>query len=156
MNSNKIGFAQLIPKSMLDDEWLVSGVAKHSAERIGVAISDLISDGNEYIVKMLPDEQIEQPDICTVELRKSVAVNRLVRCESCIHRKHPADYCDMLRKAYMPDEFFCFYGESENRELDEQVAEWKAEPNTSTEYDWETDGIEQIVKGTYKDNGRSE
>ena len=116
MNSNNLVHAQLIPKSMLDDEGLVSGVAKHSAERIGVAISDLISDGNEYIVKMLPDEQIEQPDNCTVELRKGVAVNRLVRCESCIHRKHPADYCDMLHKAYMPDNFFCFYGKREEKE----------------------------------------
>ena len=160
MNSNKIGFAQLVPKTHLNgegfDQGLMSYVIKRLSEKEGIAIADMISDGSEYIVKALPETLTEKPEFLAVEVRKEIAVKRLVRCGECIHRKHPADYCDMLRKAYMPDEFFCFYGKSENRELDEQVAEWKAEPNTSTEYDWETDGIEQIVKGTYRDNGRSE
>lgn len=156
METDNIGFSQTIPTMYLDDKNCIAELAKRAAKRIGHSIMDVVSDGSEYIVKALPETLTEKPEFLAVEVRKEIAVKRLVRCGECIHRKHPADYCDMLRKAYMPDEFFCFYGKSENRELDEQVAEWKAEPNTSTEYDWETDGIEQIVKGTYRDNGRSE
>lgn len=35
----------------------------------------------------------------------------VVRCGECEHRKPPTDYCEKLCKAYVPDDFYCKYGE---------------------------------------------
>ena len=35
---------------------------------------------------------------------------QVVRCGECKHRKQPTDYCEKLLKAYVPDDFYCFYG----------------------------------------------
>lgn len=37
----------------------------------------------------------------------------VVRCGECNHRKRPSDYCEILCKAYMPDEFYCGCGKRE-------------------------------------------
>ena len=34
----------------------------------------------------------------------------VVRCGECKHRKRPTDYCEMLHKAYFPDDFYCYFG----------------------------------------------
>lgn len=39
----------------------------------------------------------------------------VVRCGECKHRKPPTDYCEKLRKAYVPDDFYCKYGERKEK-----------------------------------------
>ncbi|MBR2679400.1 MAG: hypothetical protein IKE23_01315 [Exiguobacterium sp.] len=116
METDNIGFSQTIPTMYLDDKNCIAELTKRAARRIGHSIMDVVSDGHEYIVKAMPETRIEKPEICAVEIRHAVSFERLTRCGECIHRKHPADYCDMLRKAYMPDNFFCFYGKREEKE----------------------------------------
>lgn len=41
---------------------------------------------------------------------KPQVVCELIRCVECEHRKKPTDYCEKLLKAYVPDDFYCFYG----------------------------------------------
>lgn len=47
----------------------------------------------------------EQPTVDAVQV---------VRCGECEHRKPPTDYCEKLCKAYIPDDFYCKYGERKN------------------------------------------
>ena len=42
---------------------------------------------------------------------------KLVRCGECEHRKPPTDYCEKLCKAYVPDDFYCKYGERKETDL---------------------------------------
>lgn len=44
----------------------------------------------------------------------------VVRCGECEHRKPPTDYCEKLCKAYVPDDFYCKYGERKEK-CDEQI-----------------------------------
>lgn len=126
MSSNKIGFAQLFPKTHLDgegfDEGLMSYVIKRLSEKAGIAIADMISDGSEYIVKAMPETLTEKPEFLAVEVRKEIAVKRLVRCGEC--RKNAftfgADlkglcHCDLF-ECTMKNDDFCSYGERKDGE----------------------------------------
>lgn len=46
-----------------------------------------------------------------IESRPTVDAVPVVRCGECEHRKPPTDYCEKLCKAYVPDDFYCKYGE---------------------------------------------
>ena len=53
----------------------------------------------------------ERPSWCPIK-------GELVRCGECEHRKPPTDYCEKLCKAYVPDDFYCKYGERKEKEND--------------------------------------
>ena len=55
-------------------------------------------------------------DFCTwIDDAPTVDAVPVVRCGECKHRKPPTDYCEKLRKAYVPDDFYCKYGERKEK-----------------------------------------
>lgn len=80
-------------------------------EEYKLAISPITEEqerDNRLPLQMLTEfENIiaEQPTVDTVPV---------VRCRECEHRKPPTDYCEKLCKAYVPDDFYCKYGERRN------------------------------------------
>lgn len=55
----------------------------HMKEQISNGILDIVSDGNEYAIKMLPEQRIDRPDMLRVEIRQGISVKELVRCKDC-------------------------------------------------------------------------
>lgn len=56
--------------------------------------------------------------VAAVQNIKPIDAVPVVRCGECKHRKTPTDYCEKLAKAYVPDEFYCKYGERKDGERD--------------------------------------
>lgn len=40
----------------------------------------------------------------------------VVRCGKCKYRKQPTDFCEKLHKCYVPDYFYCYFGERKDGE----------------------------------------
>lgn len=78
-------------------------------DAIEAAINGCASWDGGYYPSMddpIKDEFASIEDKCT----------EIVRCGECEHRKPPTDYCEKLRKAYVPDDFYCKYGERKEKE----------------------------------------
>lgn len=60
-------------------------LCRNMKEQITNGILAIVSDGNEYVIKMLPEQRIKNPDMLSVEIRKGISVKELVRCVECKH-----------------------------------------------------------------------
>lgn len=114
--------AQIIPREY-NDAGAVNYIRKRMVEGLGKEVCDLISNGDEYIVKMLPEEAITSINKNAVEIRQGIEVKRLVRCRECIHRDPEDHRCDCAghewfkgRVLPMPDDWFCADGEREEKQ----------------------------------------
>lgn len=93
-------------------------------ERIANGILDIVSDGNEYVIKMLPEQRIKKPDMLNmnpVEIRQGISVKELVRCMDCKHYDEKCGSCkksDIIRsdmRIIMPY-WYCADGERKEQD----------------------------------------
>lgn len=50
---------------------------RHMKEQISNGILDIVSDGNEYAIKMLPEKRIERKGMNSVEVRYGISVKKV-------------------------------------------------------------------------------
>ena len=78
---------------------------KTMEQRLIDASAILNENGNSF---KFGDETYYHESI--IQNAPTVDAVQVVRCGECKHRKQPTDYCEKLLKAYVPDDFYCFYG----------------------------------------------
>lgn len=118
--------ANMVPNEALDCKGYMSFLVHRMKEQIANRILDLVSDGKEYAINMLPEILIERPEICSTEFRYGISVQELVRCKDCVHRDPVSKRCDcggheMVLGVFlpMPDDYFCADGERKDGECGE-------------------------------------
>lgn len=93
-------------------------------ERIANGIINIVSDGNEYAIKILPEERTEIPDRfmnLVTEIRMGISVKELVRCMDCKHYDEKCGSCkksDIIRsdmRIIMPY-WYCADGERKEQD----------------------------------------
>lgn len=123
-DSKNFHVANMVPNEALDCKGYMGFLVHHMKEQIANGILDLVSDGKEYAISMLPEIRIEQPKIYSTEVRYEISVQELVRCKYCVHRDPESKKCDcggheMVRGVFlpMPDDYFCADGERKDGEV---------------------------------------
>ena len=84
--------ANIVTKEEMQCKGYMDFILRRMKERISNGILDIVSDGNEYAIRMLPEQRIERPDIMTVEVRNGISVKELVRCKDCLHHTEVQPY----------------------------------------------------------------
>lgn len=79
--------ANIVTKEGMQYNGYIDFLLRNMKEQISNGILDIVSDGNEYVIKMLPEQRIEKTDMLSVEIRQGISVKELVRCEKCKHHE---------------------------------------------------------------------
>ena len=99
-------------------------LCRNMKEQISNGIIAVVSDGNEYAIKILPEERTEIPDRfmnCVTEIRMGISVKELVRCRDCKHYDEKCGSCkksDIIRsdmRIIMPY-WYCADGERKEQD----------------------------------------
>lgn len=114
--------ANIVTNEEMQCNGYVDFLLRNMKERISNEILAIVSDGNEYAIKMLPEQRIEKTDMMSVEVRQGISVKELVRCGDC-RRAIPFSvagnrdafcHCDLF-DATMTRKDFCSYGERKEK-----------------------------------------
>jgi hypothetical protein len=111
--------ANIVTNEAMQCNGYMDFLRRNMKEQILNGILAIVSDGNEYAIKLLPEQRIEKTDMMSVEVRQGISVKELVRCGECKH--HTAYRCinDMALWKHMcglghgtiGDDWFCADGE---------------------------------------------
>ena len=129
-NSKDYFVAKIVTNEEMQCNGYMDFLCRNMKEQISNGILAIVSDGNEYVIKMLPEQRIKKPDMLSVEIRQGISVKELVRCRDCVMwnkevssgRKSLGNYrclCDEWsdyedgRYRYTGENDFCSYGEKE-------------------------------------------
>lgn len=108
-------------------------LCRNMKEQITNGILAIVSDGNEYAIRMLPEQRIKKPDMLSVEIRQGLSVKELVRCGECKHgtimknylgdemvqcgcEKNPIGRWNDYERWLMPKGFYCADGERKEQD----------------------------------------
>lgn len=97
-------------------------LCRNMKEQISNGILAVVSDGNEYAIKMLPEQRIKKPDMLSVEIRQGISVKELVRCKECkyCYAEGFVNVRNVCEKHYdfgnVDDDWFCADGERKEQE----------------------------------------
>lgn len=114
--------ANIVTKEEMQCKGYMDFLLHRMKERISNGILAIVSDGNEYAIKMLPEQRIERPDIMTVEVRNGISVQELVRCGECIYRSQTlrGSWCTNSKSCchgcLVRKDFFCASGKRKEKE----------------------------------------
>lgn len=117
--------ANIVTKEEMQCKGYMDFLLSRMKERISNGILDIVSDGNEYAIKMLPEQRIERPGIMTVEVRNGISVKELVRCGECGHYHSEDDpaYCDELCTIHIEPTDGCLRGIKRGAEVGYRAAD---------------------------------
>lgn len=89
MKENKFKIVNYATKESAD-LGAVRFLTEHQVEKISKTITDIISDGRQYVVKMDDIRLTDVPDTYEIKVYREFYVTPLVTCEECKYEK----YCD--------------------------------------------------------------
>ena len=111
--------ARIVTKEEMQCNGYMDFLLRNMKEQISNGILDIVSDGNEYAIKMLPEQRIERPGIMTVEVRNGISVKELVRCGECKRFDNEIGRCtrhEIRPTPFFMDDFYCADGERKDGE----------------------------------------
>ena len=117
MDDNEKYFATLIPNEQMKCSGLIERVIKRMTDEIALGIINLVSDGKEYAIKMLPEQRKEIPNSLgywSTEIREGISVKELVRCKDCVHHRYEElgmVWCPNIVGSWVMEDFYCADGE---------------------------------------------
>jgi hypothetical protein len=82
-NSKDYFVANIVTNEEMQCNGYMDFLCRNMKEQISNGILAIVSDGNEYAIKMLPEQRIKKPDMLSVEIRQGISVKELVRCREC-------------------------------------------------------------------------
>lgn len=110
--------ANIVTNEAMQCNGYMDFLLRHMKEQISNGILAIVSDGNEHIIKMLPEQRIEKPDMLSVEVRQGISVKEIVRCKDCIHNRGTQPgmvFCPQIVGSWVEEDFYC--ADAERRTL---------------------------------------
>lgn len=113
-NSKDYHVANIVGNEAIQCEGYMDFVCRNMEKQIAKGILAIISDGKEYVIRMLPEERIERREIYSVEVRQGISVKEIVHCKDCIHNRGTQPgmvFCPQIVGSWVEEDFFCADGE---------------------------------------------
>ena len=109
-NSKGYFVARIVANEAMQHNGYMDFICHDMEEQISNKILDIISDGNEYAIKLLPEQRIKNLNMTlSVEIRQGISVKELVRCKDC--KWFDGQGCESLSLYRVDIDFFCADGE---------------------------------------------
>ena len=114
-NSKGYFVARIVPNEAMQHNGYMDFLCHEMKEQISDKILDIISDGNEYAIKLLPERRIKNPNMTlSVEIRQGISVKELVHCKDCKCLRFYEDgtwWCEQTEREIINPNWFCADGE---------------------------------------------
>ena len=111
--------ARIVANEAIQCDGFMDFIRRNMKEQISNGILTVVSDGNEYVIKILPEQYIKKPDLLSVEVRQGISVKELVRCKDCKHSQEQGylRYCEFDRHygIELDSDWFCADGEKRDQ-----------------------------------------
>lgn len=117
-NSKDYFVARIVANEAMQHNRYMDFICHDMKEQISNKILDIVSDGNEYAIKLLPEQRIKNSNmLLSVEIRQGISVKELVRCKDCKYwnecgfgMRDDQCHCSYI-DCWVNADFFCAKGE---------------------------------------------